>query len=334
MLTEFLEYVKSFALAQALMTAIELDIFRYLEQAPLSRPDLKQRLAIADTPIADAFLDVLVASQILGEENGSLKLLPLGRSVLPVYESIQSWGKEMQLFYRSLNDLTGLLRSGRYEDSVLSTYWAYKKSLERKKMQMSGVDEYSSVMDASQVQLSRAIVENYDFSVHKHIIDLGGGYGRLAIALAERYPHLEITIADLPAVCDGARKRVDASGLGARIKFLPVDFLCDDLPTGVADSILFVRVLHDWNDDEVTYLIEKTRSCLQRPGVALVVEPMMDENVNPNPSSVATSLMLALFGGKRRSFQEYMRILCSAGYTGTSCYDCGLSIYKIVVGHI
>ena len=334
MLTEFLDHVKSFALARALMTAIELDIFRHLEQAPLSRPDLKQRLAIADTPIADAFLDVLVAFQILGEENGSLKLLPLGRSVLPVYESIQSWGKEMQLFYNSLSDLTELLRSGRYEDSVLSTYWAYKKSLERKKMEMSGVDEYSSVMDASQVQLSRAIVENYDFSIHEHIIDLGGGYGRLAIALAERYPHLEITIVDLPAVCDGARKRVDAAGLGARIKFLPVDFFFDELPTGVADIILFVRVLHDWSDNEVGHLIAKTRSCLRRSGLALVVEPMMDENSNPSPNSVATSLMLTLFGGKRRSAQEYIRILRSAGYTRTSWYDCGLSIYKIVVGHI
>jgi cyclopropane fatty-acyl-phospholipid synthase-like methyltransferase len=334
MLTEFLDHIKSFALARALMTAIELDIFQHLEEAPLSRSDLKQRLAIPDTPIADAFLDVLVAFQILGEENGSLVLLPLGRSVLPMYESIQSWGKEMQLFYSSLNDLTGLLRSGRYKDSVLSEYWAYKKSPERKKLQGFGVDEYSSVMDASQVRLSQAIVENYDFSIYDHIIEFGGGYGRLAITLAKRYPRLKVTIADLPAVCDGARVRIDAVGLGSRIECLPVDFFCSDLPTGTADLILFVRVLHDWNDDEVTDLTTKTRSCLRTPGEALVVEPMIDEKVNSNPSSVLTSLMLTLFGGRRRSVQEYIGILRSAGYTRVSWRDCGLSIYKIVVAHI
>jgi cyclopropane fatty-acyl-phospholipid synthase-like methyltransferase len=316
------------------MTAIELNIFRELEQEPLSRADLKERIAIADTSIGDAFLDVLVAFQILAEENGTLKLSPLGQSVLPVYASIQSWNKEMQSFYSSLNDFTGILKSGRYQDSVLSGYWAYKKSPEPRELQESIVSDYSSVMEASQEQLSQAIVEHYDFSDYKHIIDFGGGYGRLAITLAKRYPHLKITIADLPAVCEGARVRVDAAGLRGRIECLPVDFFCDGLPAGTADLILFVRVLHDWNDDQVADLIAKTRSCLRRPGATLVVEPMMDENVNSDPSSVLTSLMLTLFGGRRRSVQEYIKFLRSAGYNGLSWRDCGLSIYKIVVAHI
>ena len=122
MLTQFLDFVKSFALARVLMTAIELDILRHLEQSPISRSDLKKRLALADTPIAHAFLDVLISFQLMDERDGKLALLPLGRSVLPEYESIQSWNKERQLFYSSLGDLTEMLKSGRHRDSVLSDY--------------------------------------------------------------------------------------------------------------------------------------------------------------------------------------------------------------------
>jgi len=333
-LSEFLDQVKSFALARVLITAIELDVFQELQQASLTRDDLRQRLGIADTPISDAFLDVLVAFEVLAEGSGKLSLTPTGRSVLPVYESIRSWSREMQLFYHSLDDLTGLLKCGCYRDTALSHYWVYKRSPDRKQLQLPAVDDYSSVMDASQTQLSQAIMEHYDFGVHEHIMDVGGGYGRLAISLADRYPGLKITITDLPAVCEGASARIDAAGLGERITCLPVDFFRDDLPTNVVDAIVFVRVLHDWDDHEVADLIMKTRACLRGPGVALVVEPMTDESVETNRSSVLSSLMLTLAGGRRRSVQQYVKLLSSAGYARLSWSDCGLSIYKMVVARI
>ncbi len=333
MLTDFLNSVKAFALARVLMAAIELDLFRQLEQAPLSRAELKKRTAMEDTLISDAVLDVLVAFHMLREQDGKLELSDLSRSILPTYQSIRSWNREMQQFYDSLCDLTGLLRTGRYQDSVLSAYWIYKKSSEPKQLQASAVDDYSSVMDASQAQLSQAIVEHYDFGAHERIIDFGGGHARLAITLAKKYPHLRITIADLPAVCEGARARIDEAGLGARIKLLPVDFFRDELPANAADAILFVRVLHDWNDEEVSNLVTKARSCLRRPGTALIVEPMNDDTLKHDPSSVLTSLMITLFGGRRRSVQEYAALMQSAGYTSPSWRDCGLSLYRMVVAH-
>lgn len=334
MLTRFLDYTKSFALARVLMAAIELDIFPILDKEPIGRSELKIKVAIADTPIADAVIDILVAFDFITEVDGELKLTPLGASVLPVYESIKSWNKEMQLFYSSLDDLTGVLKSGHHLNTVLSDYWAYKKSSERKKLHESAVDDYSSVMEASQVQLSEAIVELYDLSTYKHVIDFGGGYGRFAITLADRYLHLGITVADLPAVCEGARARIDAAGLRKRIKCLAVDFLHDDLPSNIADVIIFVRVLHDWNDLEVADLISRTQKCLRKPGVALIVEPMTDDNVKPDPGSVLSSLMLPLFGGRRRTVQQYMEILQSAGYTNLRWRECGLSAYKMIEAYI
>ncbi|MBI5116005.1 methyltransferase domain-containing protein [Candidatus Poribacteria bacterium] len=330
MLTDFLDSVRSFALSRVLMTAIELDVFRQLDERPLSKADLRKRTGIKEGPISDAFIDVLVAFKILNGNGDKLELSETGRSILPAYESIRSWAREMQLFYDSLCDLTGLVKSGDYKDSILSDYWIYKKSRDPKKLQASEVNDYSSLMDASQMQLSHAIMDHHDFSGYAHIIDFGGGYGRLAIALAEKYPGLRITIADLPAVCEKTRALVDAEGLGGRIDLLPVDFFRDPLPVGVADAIVFVRVLHDWDGDETANLLAKTRSCLCKDGTALVIEPMNDDSEQPTRSSALTSLMITLFGGKRRSMQEYAAFLRSVGYTDLSWSDCGLSLYRIV----
>ena len=134
MLSDFLGHVKAFALSKVLLSAIELDILKIINQENLSWMELKKRLNIADTPIADSFLDVLIAFEIIAEKKGKLTLLPLGQSIIPVYDSIKSWNKEMSLYFSSLNDLTTMLKSGRYQDSVLTGYWCYKKSSERKRV--------------------------------------------------------------------------------------------------------------------------------------------------------------------------------------------------------
>ena len=65
-----------------------------------------------------------------------------------------------------------------------------------------------------------------------------------------------------------------------------------------------------------------------------MVEPMTDEASDINPSSALSSLMVTLFGGKRRSVQEHIRILHSAGYQVLSWNDLGLSLYKMVVAQV
>ena len=334
MLSEFVRKVKSFALARVLMTAIELDLFRHIQNKSLCREDLLDRLGLEDSPIVDAFFEVLVSFEILSKEGGRLALAPLGKSVLPAYESIRSWNREMELFYTSLADLPQLLKSGRANNSSLSNYWAYKRVTNRKELSTSEVGDYSSVMDTSQEQLSKTILDTYDFSGHEHVIDFGGGYGRLAMELVRRYPHLRITVADLPAVCDRTRSFVDAAQLRERIECLPVDFFTDGLPSQSADALMFVRVLHDWNDNDVMHLLKRTSVCLKQRGTALIIEPMMDDSKAVDPSSVLSSLMVSLLGGRRRSIREYISMLKSAGYAEPSYLDCGLSIYRIVVARL
>jgi hypothetical protein len=50
----------------------------------------------------------------------------------------------------------------------------------------------------------RELAARLDFSKHRRLVDIGGGSGGISVAMAEAWPHLSITIADLPSTVEVA----------------------------------------------------------------------------------------------------------------------------------
>jgi acetylserotonin N-methyltransferase len=46
----------------------------------------------------------------------------------------------------------------------------------------------------------KGAARSYDWSQTKRFLDIGGGSGCFAIAIAQKYPHIECTVAELAAV--------------------------------------------------------------------------------------------------------------------------------------
>jgi hypothetical protein len=322
MLNEFISLVKGFALSKALMSALEMDLFPSLER-PASRADLRKELKLSNTNLTDAFFDLLVAGGVLQEDN-SISLTPLGRSVMTEYRSVKSWAQEMIWTYQALDYLTPALRSG---GKPMARFWPYKSD-----QHCGDSDAYSTVMDESSIQLSQAIAEAHDFSQYDHVVDFGGGYGRLAITLAWRYPQLKVTTVDLPAVCS---KMLIPEELQDCISIIPYDFFGGhSLSCGQADAALLVRVLHDWSDAQVAEILDNVTHNLHQSGHILVVEPMRQDPKPADVSDAVAGLMLACMGGKRRSVGQISEALTDAGCTNITTKDIGLSSYKIVVGEL
>ena len=71
----------------------------------------------------------------------------------------------------------------------------------------------------SRVESTRGAVEHSDLSSARMVVDVGGGFGHLAIALLERYPHLRACVLDLPEIIEVAERHAAAvrrSGHGCR----------------------------------------------------------------------------------------------------------------------
>lgn len=136
------------------------------------------------------------------------------------------------------------------------------------------------------------------------IVDLGGASGAFLIALARRAPHLRGTVFDLPQVQPIAEDFFRRYEVDDRLDFHAGDFFSEPLPEADAYSLGFV--LHDWETEQGTRLLEKVSGAVRPGGILIIGEYLLDDD-KTGPLFVARSdlNMLVAARGRERSAQEY-----------------------------
>lgn len=161
---------------------------------------------------------------------------------------------------------------------------------------------------ASQVDAMRGVVDGYDFSRARTVVDVGGGFGHLAIALVQRHPHLRATVLDLPEVIDLARRRA----AGGEVAFVAGDMFAEVPP---ADTYVLKKVLHDWDDARAIAVLRNCRARMPRDGRVLAVDnvlpPMGDTSAAG--TKLLDMLMLVSLPGKERTEAEWRALYDAAG---------------------
>ena len=159
------------------------------------------------------------------------------------------------------------------------------------------------------------ILDAYPLRQHHHLLDLGGGEGVFAASVAQRWPHLQLTVFDLPEVALRAQSRLAALGLQHRARAVGGDFTRDVLPGG-ADVVTLVRVVHDHDDDKVRLLLHAARAALPVGGVLLLAEPMADTPGAQAMGDAYFGLYLwAMGSGRPRRLDELATLLQAAGFS-------------------
>jgi spermidine synthase len=173
---------------------------------------------------------------------------------------------------------------------------------------------FNAAMASFSSVVAAAIVEAYDFSASKTIVDLGGGDGILLSAVLKANGSAHGVLADLPHVADKARLRLTAEGLDGRSQVVPTDFF-EQVPAG--DTYLLKWIIHDWDDARSTAILSHCRNAMAPHGKVLLIEAVL----HPGPASAFSKFMdlnmLVMTGGRERTEPEYRVLLQSAGLTLT-----------------
>ncbi len=101
------------------------------------------------------------------------------------------------------------------------------------------------------------------FEGETRMLDVGGGNGTLARALAESHGELSIDVFELPELEPLAAEVFEPSPASDRLGFRAGDAIGGELPEGY-DAIAFVRILHDWPDEVARTLLGKAASRTDR----------------------------------------------------------------------
>jgi demethylspheroidene O-methyltransferase len=310
-----------FVYSQTLFACVRLQLFDMLARGPLPVAEIARRSGL---PLhnAERLCHAAAALQLLQRRGGTADGAPcfglgiLGASINgnPGYAEIV---RHHAMLYRDLADPVALLK-GDAGPTELSRYWPYAADdTHRAAIGTQDVSAYTDLMAASQGFVSGDILDAYDVSRHKVLMDVGGGDGTFLRAAAARAPGLKLQLFDLPPVAATGEQRFRAAGLSGRATCFGGDFQKDALPGG-ADLISLVRVAHDHDDHVVETLFARAHAALPPGGTLMVAEPMSGlSGAESMADAYFGFYLLAMGTGRARSPERLMAMLKQAGFAET-----------------
>jgi predicted O-methyltransferase YrrM len=153
-----------------------------------------------------------------------------------------------------------------------------------------------------------------DLAGHCNVLDVAGGSGIYACALAARFPHLHASVMERPPVDRIALKLVAERGYSDQVSVVARDMFTGDWPKG-HDIHLISNVLHDWDFPKVRQLLARSFESLEPGGLVAIHDAYIDrEKTGPLPVASYSAMLMHSTEGKCYSVGEMEGLLAEAGF--------------------
>ncbi|KAK7263705.1 hypothetical protein RJT34_31299 [Clitoria ternatea] len=146
------------------------------------------------------------------------------------------------------------------------------------------------------------------------LVDVGGGTGTMAKAIANSFPQLECTVFDLPHVVAGLQE-------SQNLKYVGGDMFQSVPP---ADAILLKWIMHDWNDEQCVKILKNCKEAIKNKGkgkgqkiiiIDMVLEREKEDNISVETELFVDMVVMVLYPGKERNEKEWAKLIFSAGFS-------------------
>ena len=168
-------------------------------------------------------------------------------------------------------------------------------------------------MSAFSQQEAAAILAAYDFSAASSLVDVGGGLGALLAAILNAYPHARGVLFEHSSVIDRARSAISTAGLADRCVLESGDFF-EGVPKG-GDVYMLKSVLHNWDDDRSTTILERCRDVMAPGHKLLIFERIVPLGNESSEAKLFDINMLVVLGAAERTRMEYQALLQQGGFS-------------------
>ncbi|TVU02075.1 hypothetical protein EJB05_52441, partial [Eragrostis curvula] len=178
-----------------------------------------------------------------------------------------------------------------------------------------GDQRFNDVFNAGMGSSSKLVLD-FVRSVRRHklsLIDVGGGTGSAARAIARAFPHVKYSVLDLPNVISGIPLD-DDDGI---VQYISGDMMDYIPPT---DAVLLKHVMHDWNDDDCVKILTQCKKAIRSGessrGKVVVIDTVVGSHEKDMFEAQVSfdMLMMVLTTGKERDEQQWHEIFTNAGF--------------------
>jgi hypothetical protein len=174
---------------------------------------------------------------------------------------------------------------------------------------------FDDAMSSFTTLATNAVVEAYDFSSVRTLVDVAGGHGRLLTGILSANANMRGVLFDLPHVIAGAREGITTSALASRVELATGDFFVAVPANG--DAYIMKHIIHDWDDAQALQILKNIGKAMNPGGRVLLVESVITERNKPDFGKLMDIEMLVSPGGKERTAKEYEQLFARAGLTLT-----------------
>ncbi|XP_073119538.1 trans-resveratrol di-O-methyltransferase-like [Henckelia pumila] len=147
------------------------------------------------------------------------------------------------------------------------------------------------------------------------LVDVGGGTGMMAKAIADAFPEMKCTVLDLPHVVSGLE------GSCSNLNYVGGDMF-EAIPA--ADVVLLKWILHDWKDEDCIKILRNCREVIpekKKGGKVIVIDIVLGYNEEDEDDTVKEDqifydiAMMVFVNGKERSEKEWEKLFLDAGFS-------------------
>lgn len=311
---------ETLALAEAifppalLFALFDLGVLKLLAEGAQTFEGIHQAVG-GDADSLSAVLDGAVALRVLKKRDGRYSapehlVETLGRPGSPTY--MGEWVAYLSAMAGPIFKLADVVRSGK--PAIV-----YQEALDGNQDEASRA--WSTLMASAMAVNAKSrgveIVDRVDFSKAKTFLDVGAGPGMYSFAIAERFPHLAVTLLDLPGSLDVAAKHVAERGYEERVKLVTGD-ATKWVPDAPFDAVLISNMLHMLGTPTAKALIRHAYEHLVAPGGMLIIQGQLlnDERTSPRwPTLLNLMVRVSTTHGRNHSIAEAVDWLREAGFT-------------------
>ncbi|MGW2329931.1 methyltransferase [Streptomyces sp. NPDC001700] len=295
----------------AIRTAATLGVADHIAAGVTDTETLARRCG-ARADVLDVLLRYLVSLGLLDRDgNGGHMLREAGRPLLDdhpftVREALRLDGMTGRSDM-ALVDLVHTVRTGEPAHVGLfgRDYW---ESLNADQSCTEAIERGSSGQLVFDAEL---ILDGYDWSAARSVVDVGGNSGTVLTSLLHRHPHLTGTLLDLGSMARVAATNIVNAGLEDRCTAVAGSFF-DPLPAG-HDVYLLSAILGDWDDEKAIAILRRCAEAAGEGGKVLLADVNLDVVMRGDAAARTELWLRAMMPTPVRTVDQLKRLGRAAG---------------------
>ena len=291
--------------AFAMLAGMQLDVFTPLKNGPITAEQIAAAIGVAPTRLR-LLLYCLVAAELLTENDGKYSNTPEANQFLVKGEPAYLGNRHAII-------------ANRWTAS-LKTAESIRSGVPQAKLDFSNsppdeLEKFLRTINANTIPAARTLLNNYDFSSVRTLLDVGSGGGGLAITITKAYPHIKATAIDLPSVAPIAQKIVEEEAASERVNVVAADVLSGPL-AGSHDVAVMKGLLHVLSPQDARLALKHIGAAVNPGGKIYIIGQILDDSRLSPLEAVGFNLLFInmLDAGESYTEKEYRDWLTQAGF--------------------